>query len=112
MKSKYEARYYNAPPDLPDFFYSNPRYAGNALTQIIEWAKKEYNDSLRLYARRKEWKTVRLLSNEYSGMRVLAEFPEFRRIAALITQDAWNQLTGRQRVFIRRAFEMQSILGL
>ena len=112
MKNKYEARYYNAPPDLPDFFYKNPRYAGNAITQIIKWAEKEYNDALRLLAKRKMWKSLRQMSNEYSGIRILAEFPEFMRIAALITQEAWNQLTGRQRVFLRRAFELHTMLGL
>ena len=107
MKSKYEARYFNAPPDVPKFMY---KYSPMAVIQLIEWANKEYNDALRKFAKRKSWKTVQHLASEYSGMRILAEFPEFRKIASLITQEVWNQLTGRQRVFLRRAFEINSAL--
>lgn len=111
MKNKYDHRYFNAPPDLPGLFYKHPRYGKNAVVDLIAWAEKEYNDALRLFAKRKAYNTVRCLSNEYSGMRILAEFPEFQRIASLITQDVWNQLTGRQRVYLRRAYEMRSTLG-
>ena len=110
MKNNYSARYYNAPPDLPSFFFKNPRYSQSAITELIAWAEKEYRDALRIFAKRKAWRTVKCLSDEYSGMRILAEFPEFRRIASLITQEVWNQLTGRQRVFLRRAFEMNTVI--
>lgn len=80
----------------------------NHTQDLIAWAKKEYYDGLRLYAKRREFATVRLLATNYSPMRILAEMQGFRHIVALLVKDAaiYNSLSGRDRVFIRRAYEM------
>jgi hypothetical protein len=56
------------------------------------------------------WKTLKYLNEEYSPVRLLAEIHGFRRMCANIDQNTWNKLTGRQRVFIRRAFELRELL--
>lgn len=108
------ARYYTLPPEeVPAFIY---KHYPNALVRhaqdLIAWSKKEYNDALRLYARRGEFATVRLLTTNYSPMRLLAEMDGFRRIVALLVRDAdiFNSLSGRDRVFIRRAYEVYEML--
>lgn len=104
------ARYYTLPPEeVPAFIYKHYPNALVSHTQdLIAWAKKEYYDGLRLYAKRREFATVRLLATNYSPMRILAEMQGFRRIVALLVKDAaiYNSLSGRDRVFIRRAYEI------
>lgn len=105
------ARYFTPPPNnQPDFIYK--RYGSRVAKDLIGWAKKEYNDALRLFAKRGAWKTVRYLSRECSAMRVLAEMPEFRRIVSLMAGDIedWNKLDRGDRIFIRNAYEIYEAL--
>lgn len=108
------ARYYNPiPVGNPDFIYR--RYPNSIVTdaeKMIAWAKREYNDALRMFAKRGQFDTVRSLSQNYSPMRLLAEAQGFRKMVAFLVQDAdvWNQLSGRDRVFIRRAWEIYEML--
>lgn len=108
MKST--AKYYTPPPDLPAFIYK--RYPVSSVSQLIAWSKKEYNDALRLFAKRGEFATVRLLTTNYSPMRLLAEMEGFKAIVAILVRDSrvWNSLSGRDRVFIRRAYELYEML--
>lgn len=106
------ARYFTSPPiSVPEFFFR--RYAW-MWSKLIKWATKEYNDALILFSRRGAMKTVKYLNEEYSAMRVLAEMPNFRRLVSLLVQepDVWNKLNGRERVFIRRAYEIHSKLNI
>lgn len=105
------ARYFTAPPnDLPDFICK--RYGSQVAKDLISWASKEYDDALKLFTKRGAWKTVNHLYREYSAMRILAEMPDFKRIVSLMVSDVneWNKLDGRERVFIRRAYELYEAL--
>lgn len=63
------ARYFTPPPNnQPDFIYK--RYGSRAAKDLISWAKKEYDDALKLFTKRGAWKTVSHLSKEYSAMRI------------------------------------------
>jgi len=105
------ARYYTAPPDLPAYMYKD--YTVSSVSQLIAWSKKEYNDALRKYASRGEFATVKMLSDNYSPMRLLAEMNGFRKIVSILVRDSriFNRLSWRDRIFIRRAYEIYEKLG-
>lgn len=102
------ARYFNEPPSLPDYFYRH--YTVRAFRALISWSKKEYDDAVRLFSKRGAMKTVKYLNEEYSAMRVLAEMPGFRRIVSLLNENNYNLLDARERQFIRRAYEINEHL--
>lgn len=102
------ARYFTLPPtNVPEFFF---RHYVWTWRNLIAWSVKEYDDALILFSKRGAMKTVKYLSKEYSAMRVLAEMPGFRRMIANITQDVWDKFDMRERVFIRRAWEIYELL--
>jgi hypothetical protein len=101
------ASYITPPPDIPYFMFK--RYA-SSFERMIKWAEKEFQDRLRYCAEHGYWRTLKYLNEEYSPVRLLAEIHGFRRMCANIDQNTWNKLTGRQRVFIRRAFELRELL--
>lgn len=108
------ARYYNPIPiGNPDFIYR--RYSQAIVDdtkRMIEWSKKEYNDALRMFAKRGQFDTVRSLSQNYSPMRLLAEAHGFKKMIAFLVQDteAFNRLSWRDRIFVRRAWEIHEML--
>lgn len=103
------ARYYTPPPNnQPDFICKH--YGSRVARDLIKWAREEYDMALKLFTKRGAWKTVDYLTKEYSAMRVLSEMPNFRHIVSLITEDEYNRLSGRERVFIRRAYEIYEAL--
>lgn len=102
------ARYYTEPPNVPEFIC---KHYGHAVAKdLIEWAKSEYDMAIKLFTKRGAWKTVSYLSREYSAMRVLAEMPNFRRVVSLISPEEYNRLKFRDRVFLRRAYEIYEAL--
>lgn len=105
-KSTPSSQYFTQPPDVPLFLCGR---ASN-LRNLIEWATKEYQTAIVITTKRGMFKTLKHLSEEYSPIRILAEMKNFRRICANIKRDDWNELSGRERVFIRRAFEMRDAL--
>ena len=108
------AQYYTPPPTSnPDFIYRiYPNSIVRDVRKLIEWSQKEYNDALRCFARRGEFNTVRSLTQNYSPMRLLAEMRGFRKMVAFLVADPrlYNSLTGRERVFVRRAYEIYETL--
>lgn len=107
QKSANPASYITPPPAIPEFMFK--RYA-SSLEAMIEWAEKEFQDRLKYCASHGYWKTLKYLNEEYSPVRLLAETHGFRKMCAMITPQSWNKLTGRHRVFIRKAFELRDIL--
>lgn len=101
------ASYITQPPNIPYFLY---KHHSTAITQMIAWAEKEFQDRLIYCAEHGYWRTLKYLNEEYSPIRILAEAHGFRKICSMINQTAWNKLTGRQRVFVRKAFELREIL--
>lgn len=100
--------YITPPPDYPKFIVK--KYGYGPMIDLIKWAKKEHLDRLKFCAKHgyvREWTR---LHNDYSPIRVLAEYKGLREICASITEEAWNKLTMRERVFIRRAYEMMELL--
>jgi len=103
-------QYITNPPNLPAFLYKHrPEYT---LPKLIAWAKQEFDDRLRYCAENGYWYELKRLNDEYSPMRVLAEMSGFRRICANVVnnQAGWNKLSGRDRVFIRRSYELRDLL--
>ena len=100
------SQYITPPPNLPMFLYRRP----SALKNLIYWARKEHSDRMMYCINHGYWKEFKRLNEDYSPMRVLAEMKNFRKICTTLTQGSWDQLTGRERVFIRRAFELGGLL--
>ena len=100
------AQYYVPPPDVPLFLSSRTSH----LKELVRWAKEEHARGLAYASKKGYYKTVRYLSTEYRPIRILAEMHGFRRICARISQRDWDGLTGRERVFVRRAFELRNYL--
>jgi hypothetical protein len=101
------ASYITQPPNIPYFMFQH--YA-SSFEKMIAWAEKEFQDRLRYCAEHGYWRTLKYLNEEYSPYRILAEVHGFRRMCAKIDQNTWNKLTGRQRVFIRKSFELRELL--
>lgn len=100
-------QYITNPPSLPLFLYKTKT---QALRDLIAWAKKEWIDRVNYCAEHGYMLQHRRLTNDYTPMRILAEMTEYRRICSLITQECWDGLTGRERVFIRHAYELRDLL--
>lgn len=101
-----DVQYFVKPPSVPIFLSGRVTY----LRRLMQWAKEEHSRWLQMSIRRGYFETVKYLNEEYSPVRLLAEIQGFRRICARITQRDWDNLTGRERVFIRRAFELRELL--
>ena len=101
---RYDARFFIDPPDVPDFFYK--RYGVQSYRKLIDWAVKEYRQAIWQFSKRGAMKAVKFYS-DVSPMYVLAFLPDMQKIFSLMTQEVWDQLTGRERVFLRRAYEIK-----
>jgi hypothetical protein len=102
------SQYITPPPDLPPFVYKR---SATSLKGLISWATKEHRERLKYCAKRGYFREWTRLHNDYSPMRVLAEMDGLRKVLSMITQEVWDQLTMRERVFIRRAFELRGLLS-
>jgi len=100
-------QYVNEPPSIPLFLYKTKT---QSLRDLISWAKKEWVDRLNYCAEHGYMLQHKRLTSDYSPMRILAEMTGYRRICSIVTQECWSGLTGRERVFIRRAFELRDLL--
>lgn len=107
QQSANPASYITPPPNIPYFLFK--RYS-SSLEQMIKWAEKEFQDRLRYCAEHGYWRSLKYLNEEYSPIRILAEAHGFRKMCSMITPTSWNKLSGRHRVFIRKAFELRDIL--
>ena len=100
-------QYITPPPNVPVFLYKTHPFA---LRHLIEWAKAEHQERLQYCAERGYYRELKRLNDDYSPIRVLAEMDGLGKICAKITQKTWDKLTFRERVFIRRAYEMRNLL--
>lgn len=101
------SQYVIPPPDVPEFMYKT---YDSAWIDLIKWANREYRARLHYLAKNgyvREWK---VMNEEYSPIRILAELSGYRRFCSKMTQSVWDKFTGRERVFIRRAYELRDIL--
>jgi len=107
-------RYYITPPitDIPEFLKrSYVMDVPAKIREMIQWSKMEYNKSVRQANLKGAMRFVLFLQREYSAYRILAESDTFKDILALLNEDNYNQLSSRERQFIRRTYEMYRALG-
>lgn len=105
-------RYYTQPPtqgNIPAFL--KKAYAVKHVRDLIKWSWNEYETALQYLTERASSKTIRFFINEYSAMRVLAESEAFREMLGYLTKENWDKLNGRERVFVRRSYELFKALS-
>jgi hypothetical protein len=100
-------QYITNPPDVPMYLYKTKP---QALRDLISWAKQEWIDRVNYCAEHGYMLQHARLTKDYTPIRILAEITGYRRICSLITQESWSKLSGRERVFLRRAFELRDLL--
>ena len=100
-------QYINPPPDVPLFVYKT---STQALQELIKWANKEHRAWLQYLSENAYYKQLTYFTHNVSPYRILAEMSGFRHIASVISQRSWDKLSGRERVFIRRSYELRDHL--
>lgn len=99
-------KYYTQPPTVrtytPFFKY---RAIQNA-QKMVEWADLEYRTALNTAIEKQRWNTVKVLADEWSGMRVLSQLEDFRWFCANLDMELWNQLDRKTRKFIEKAYRL------
>lgn len=101
--------YYSPPPvqeNVPAYITKHYGASSEYLKEIIQWSINEYRRGLKSLSRHASEKTLRFFLREYSPMRVLAESEGFRELIGQINERNYNQLSGRERVFLRRAYDL------
>ena len=101
-------QYINPPPIFPDYIIKH--YPHRVMRELMEWSKKEFHDRLIYLSEHGYWKELRRMNENWSPIRILAEMKGFRKMCAYINNEKYNQFTGRERVFIRRAYELRDLL--
>lgn len=96
------------PPNYPMFMYKF--FTSRLVKELIQWAKDEHLARLRYCAEHGYMRELKRLNEDYSPMRVLSELGNFGQICVSLSKKGWNDLTGRERVFIRRSFELKRLL--
>ncbi len=109
-------RYYINPPVMPNqlpafIARSYVMDVPSKVSELIKWSKAEYTKAVVEATRHKALKFVTFLHKEYSAIRILAESEGFMDLINLLNEENYNQLSGRERVFIRRAYEMHKALS-
>lgn len=105
-------RYYTPPPsqgDIPDFI--KKAYLVDHMRNLIQWANLEYTAGMNYLNRHASMRTIMYFQHEVSAMRVLAESEEFVEALKYLNEQNYNQLSAREKVFIRRAYELFRALG-
>ncbi len=104
--------YYITPPKLKTY---SPFFRATAVrkaTMIVEWADAEYKKALLEASKHGRYRVHHILTNEWSGMRVLSLVEDFRWFCAMMYQnpDIWNQLDRKTRKFITKSYELHELL--
>lgn len=99
-------QYIIQPPSVPDFLC----HRHTNLERLIAWAKAEHQRWVIFCADRGYYRYLKVLNEEYSPVRFLAELHGFRKICAMINEREWNKLSRSDRRFIASAFELREIL--
>lgn len=105
-------RYYTPPPtqgNIPTFL--KKAYVIKHVRNLIKWSWNEYETALQYLTEHASAKAIQFFINEYSAMRVLAESEAFREMLGYLNEQNWNQLSGRERVFVRRSYELFKALS-
>ena len=103
-------QYVIPPPDVPLYLYKNrPEMT---LPQLIRWAEAEFQSRLVYLAEHGYWRELKVMNEQWSPIRILAEMRGFRRICAFLVNnaDGWNRMSTVDRRFITRAFELRDLL--
>ncbi len=98
------------PMPMPLFIYKR-YYLDRHLQDLIQWSIKEYNRRVRYLNKNSSPQMIRFYLEEYSAYRVLAENKMFWDILKMITSENYNKLDARERVFVRRAYELYKSLS-
>ena len=101
------SQYVIPPPQIPMFMF---KHYGRAWRQLIQWSKDEFQARLVYLSEHGYWKELKKMNEEYSPIRILAELHGYRRMCANMTQKVYDDISGRERVFIRRAYELRDML--
>ena len=99
-------QYIEQPPDVPIFLASR----ATNLQGLIQWAKSEHQRWIMRCTEHGYYRYLKVLNEEYSPIRFLAEMPGFRRICANITEYEWNKLSRSERRFVTNAFQLRDLL--
>ena len=102
--------YYVSPPKPNYLTYLTPKMASRFYLKLAEWADLEYATALRGAISRGKMGTIRCLSDEWSGMRVLSQLEGFRMMCAKIDEETWNLLDRKTRKFITKSYEIYELL--
>lgn len=99
--------YYVTPPQLRTYSLFFATTAVRKAQAMIEWADREYKAALDSAIERQRWGTVKILADEWSGMRVLSQLKDFHWFCARLSEDdvLWNKLDRKTRKFICKALE-------
>lgn len=90
--------------DIPAFL--KKAYLADHVRNLIQWAKQEYTVGMNYLNKHASAKTILYFQHNVSAMRVLAENEAFREVLDLMNEQNWNQLSRRDRLFIRRTYEL------
>lgn len=100
-------KYYTPPPmlgDIPPFL--KKAYLAEYMRQLIQWSKLEYTAGMNYLNKHASIKTIVYFQKNVSAMRVLAESGLFKEVVEYLNENNFNQLTARERIFIRRTYEL------
>jgi len=95
------------PPTFPMFMFKHNQSVWN---KLVQWSKDEFQARLVYLSEHGYWRELKKMNEEYSPIRILAELHGYRRMCANMTQELYDSFSGRERVFIRRAFELRDLL--
>lgn len=105
-------RYYTPPPTLGDIpAFLKKHFLARHIRNLIAWAEREYTTGMNYLNKHASMKTIRYFQQEVSAMRVLAESEMFREVLELVNETNYNQLSPRDRRFIRRSYELFKALS-
>lgn len=105
-------KYYVNPPtqgNIPTFLKKH--FLADHVHNLIQWAEREYITGMNYLNKHASMKTIMYFQQEVSAMRVLAESDMFREILELVNETNYNQLSPRERRFLRRSYELFKALS-
>lgn len=102
-------QYIIPPPNVPEFLY---KFNVRVWLDLIYWAKQEHRAWIKYLSENGYYKEYRWFIENVSPIVILAQSPKYRKLCAFLTQSqrVWDSFSVRERVFIRRAFELRDIL--
>lgn len=105
-------RYYVEPPtqgNIPAFLKKH--FLARHIRNLIRWAEREYNTGMNYLNKHASMKTIMYFQQEVSAMRVLAESGLFQDVLESLNETNFNQLSARERRFVRRSYELFKALS-